>query len=143
MLGELVTAARSGLGTTEAAQIFSSYEAEPWYGAREGFVLGEVAWAQLGAWCNYDRDDDLLHLRVPTFAVLVAMEPLVPVRASLDRYRETAALADSVRSCSPTPTTGSRPAPASPRDTMATCSECRALTSACPPIASAYQNHRL
>jgi fermentation-respiration switch protein FrsA (DUF1100 family) len=47
--------------------------------------------AQLTAWGDYDPRGDLARLMTPTLAILGENDPLVPVRASAERYETTAA----------------------------------------------------
>ena len=56
-----------------------------------GFTLDSTTWAQLTAWADYDPGDDLTRLKTPTLAIFGENDPLVPVRASVERYQETAA----------------------------------------------------
>ena len=58
-----------------------------------GFTLDPATWAQLTAWADYDPCDDLTQLKTPTLAIFGENDPLVPVRASVERYQRTAARA--------------------------------------------------
>jgi pimeloyl-ACP methyl ester carboxylesterase len=56
-----------------------------------GFTLDHATWAQLTAWSDYDPCGDLARLTTPTLAIFGENDPLVPVRASVERYEKTAA----------------------------------------------------
>jgi pimeloyl-ACP methyl ester carboxylesterase len=60
-------------------------------GASRGWVsLDTAAWSQLGAWRHYDPGLDLDQLTTPTLAIFGSDDPLIPIRASIARMRDTA-----------------------------------------------------
>jgi len=75
--------------------MIAAHQHEPWYPllSTSGFTVDSTTWAQLTAWADYDPCDDLTRLSTPTLAILGENDPLVPVRASVERYEETAARA--------------------------------------------------
>jgi uncharacterized protein len=93
LLQQLTTAARKGSRYEQGQQIIAAYQDEPWYSllSAGGFTLDAATWAQLTAWGDYDPYDDLIHLKTPTLAILGENDPLVPVRASIERYEQSAA----------------------------------------------------
>jgi hypothetical protein len=93
LLRQLTAAARAGRGYQHGQQIIATYQHEPWYPllSAGGFTLDSTTWAQLTAWGDYDPCDDLTRLTTPTLAIFGENDPLVPVRASVERYKETAA----------------------------------------------------
>lgn len=93
MMQQLAAAARAGHGYQQGQQIIAAYQHEPWYPllSAGGFTLDPATWAQLTAWADYDPRDDLTRLTTPTLAIFGENDPLVPVRASVERYDETAA----------------------------------------------------
>ncbi len=93
LLRQLIAAARAGRGYQHGQQIIATYQHEPWYPllSAGGFTLDSATWAQLTAWGGYDPGDDLTRLTTPTLAIFGENDPLVPVRASVERYTETAA----------------------------------------------------
>jgi pimeloyl-ACP methyl ester carboxylesterase len=93
LLQQLAAAARAGRGYQQGRQIIATYQHEPWYPLLTGggFTLDSTTWAQLTAWADYDPGDDLTRLKTPTLAIFGENDPLVPVRASVERYQETAA----------------------------------------------------
>jgi pimeloyl-ACP methyl ester carboxylesterase len=93
LLRELIAAARADSGLVRGQQIMASYSGEPWFPAltADGFTMDAAGWAQLTAWAGYDPGDDLARLTTPTLAIFGADDPLAPVRASVERYEETAA----------------------------------------------------
>jgi pimeloyl-ACP methyl ester carboxylesterase len=95
LMQQLTAAARAGHGYRRGQQIIAAYQHEPWYPllSAGGFTLDSATWAQLTAWADYDPCDDLTRLSTPTLAILGENDPLVPVRASVERYEETAARA--------------------------------------------------
>ena len=92
LLQQLAAAARAGRGYQKGRQIIATYQHEPWYPLLTGggFTLDSTTWAQLTAWADYDPCDDLTRLKTPTLAIFGENDPLVPVRASVERYQETA-----------------------------------------------------
>jgi pimeloyl-ACP methyl ester carboxylesterase len=95
LLRQLTAAARAGRGYQHGQQIIATCQHEPWYPllSAGGFTLDSTTWAQLTAWGEYDPCDDLTRLTTPTLAIFGENDPLVPVRASVERYTETAARA--------------------------------------------------
>lgn len=95
LLRRLTEAARAGHTHRYGQQIIAACQHEPWYPllSAGGFALDPATWAQLTAWGDYDPYGDLTRLKVPTLAILGDNDPLVPVRASVERYEETAARA--------------------------------------------------
>jgi pimeloyl-ACP methyl ester carboxylesterase len=93
LLQRLTAAARTGRDHHQGRQIIAAYQHEPWYPllSAGGFSLDETTWAQLTAWGDYDPHGDLGRLTTPTLAILGENDPLVPVRASVERYQQTAA----------------------------------------------------
>ena len=93
LLQQLTAAARAGCGYQQGQQIIAAYQHEPWYPllSAGGFTMDSTTWAQLTAWADYDPYDDLARLNTPTLAIFGENDPLVPVRASVERYEETAA----------------------------------------------------
>jgi uncharacterized protein len=93
LMQQLTAAARTGRDHHHGQQIFAAYQHEPWYPllSAGGFTLDETTWAQLTAWGDYDPAGDLARLMTPTLAILGEDDPLVPVRASVERYQQTAA----------------------------------------------------
>jgi uncharacterized protein len=93
LMQELTAAARAGHGYQRGQQIIAACQHEPWYPLLNagGFSLDSITWAQLTAWADYDPRDDLTRLKTPTLAIFGENDPLVPVRASVERYEETAA----------------------------------------------------
>jgi hypothetical protein len=93
LLQQLTAAARTGCGYQQGQQILAAYRHEPWYPllSAGGFTLDSTTWAQLTAWGDYDPGDDLARLKTPTLAIFGENDPLVPVRASIERYHQTAA----------------------------------------------------
>lgn len=92
LLQQLAAAARAGRSYQKGQQIIATYQHEPWYPLLTGggFTLDSTTWAQLTAWADYDPCDDLTRLKTPTLAIFGENDPLVPVRASVERYQETA-----------------------------------------------------
>jgi pimeloyl-ACP methyl ester carboxylesterase len=95
LLRQLTAAARTGQGPEQGQRIIAGYQHEPWYPllSAGGFILDSTTWAQLAAWGDYDPSGDLARLTTPTLAVFGEDDPLVPVRASVERYEQTAASA--------------------------------------------------
>jgi pimeloyl-ACP methyl ester carboxylesterase len=95
LLQQLTAAARAGCGYQQGQQIIAAYQHEPWYPllSAGGFTLDSTTWAQLTAWGDHDPRDDLTRLKTPTLAIFGENDPLVPVRASVERYEQTAACA--------------------------------------------------
>jgi hypothetical protein len=93
LLQQLTAAARKGHSYQQGQQIIAAYQHEPWHRLLSAgdFTLDPATWAQLTAWGDYDPGDDLTRLKTPTLAIFGENDPLVPVRASVERYRETAA----------------------------------------------------
>jgi pimeloyl-ACP methyl ester carboxylesterase len=93
LLQRLTAAAQAGSGYQQGQQIIAGYQHEPWYPllSAGGFTLDSTTWAQLTAWAGYDPRDDLIRLKTPTLAIFGENDPLVPIRASIERYEETAA----------------------------------------------------
>jgi uncharacterized protein len=93
LLRQLTAAARTGLSYQRGQQIIAAYQREPWYPSLSagGFTLDSTTWAQLTAWADYDPCDDLTRLKTPTLAIFGENDPLVPIRASVERYEQTAA----------------------------------------------------
>jgi hypothetical protein len=93
LLRQLTAAARDGRDHHQGRQIIAAYQHEPWYPllSAGGFTLDEDTWAQLAAWGDYDPHGDLARLTTPTLVILGENDPLVPVRASVERYQQTAA----------------------------------------------------
>jgi uncharacterized protein len=93
LLQQLTAAARAGCDYQQGQQIIATCQHEPWYPllSAGGFTLNSTTWAQLTAWSDYDPCDDLARLKTPTLAIFGENDPLVPVRASVERYEETAA----------------------------------------------------
>jgi fermentation-respiration switch protein FrsA (DUF1100 family) len=93
LLQQLTAAARKGCSHRQGQQIIAAYQDEPWYPllSAGGFSLDSVTWAQLVAWGDYAPRSDLACLKTPTLAIFGENDPLVPVRASVERYQETAA----------------------------------------------------
>jgi pimeloyl-ACP methyl ester carboxylesterase len=91
---QLTAATRAGAEPSQGQRILAGYAHEPWYGTAVGdFHPDAQSWAQLRAWADYDPHDDLVRLTTPTLAVFGENDPLVPVAASIARYRQTAAAA--------------------------------------------------
>jgi hypothetical protein len=95
LLRQLTAAVRAGHNYQQGRQIIAAYQHEPWYPllSAGGFTLDSTTWAQLTAWGDYNPHDDLNRITTPTLAVLGENDPLVPVRASVERYQESAARA--------------------------------------------------
>jgi uncharacterized protein len=95
LMQQLTEAARAGRDYRHGQQIIAGFQHEPWYPLlnASGFTLDSTTWAQLTAWADYDPSDDLARLKTPTLAIFGENDPLVPVRASIARYEETAASA--------------------------------------------------
>jgi pimeloyl-ACP methyl ester carboxylesterase len=95
LLEQLTAAARAGRSYQQGQQIIAACQHEPWYPllSAEGFTLDPATWAQLTAWADYDPCDDLTRLKTPTLAIFGENDSLGPVRASIDRYQQTAASA--------------------------------------------------
>jgi pimeloyl-ACP methyl ester carboxylesterase len=95
LLHQLAAAARAGHTPEQGQQIVAAYQHEPWHSllGADGFTLDDATWAQLTAWGDYDPFDDLTRLETPTLAIFGAEDPLVPVRASVERCEQTAARA--------------------------------------------------
>jgi pimeloyl-ACP methyl ester carboxylesterase len=93
LLEQLIAATRAGRDHHEGQRILAAYQHEPWYPllSAGGFTLDSSTWAQLTAWGGYDPGDDLARLTTPTLAIFGENDPLVPVRASVERYQQTAA----------------------------------------------------
>jgi uncharacterized protein len=92
LMRQLTTAAQAGRTVQHGQQIIAAYQHEPWYPllSADGFILDSTTWAQLTAWAGYDPSGDLTRLTTPTLAILGENDPLVPVRASVERYQQTA-----------------------------------------------------
>jgi pimeloyl-ACP methyl ester carboxylesterase len=92
LIQQLTAAVRAGLEYQEGHRILATCRHEPWYRAvaADGFSLDAAAWSQLGAWGHYDPGADLDQLTTPTLAIFGGNDPLVPVRASIARLRESA-----------------------------------------------------
>jgi pimeloyl-ACP methyl ester carboxylesterase len=91
LLEQLTTAARAGRSYQHGQQIIAACQDEPWYPlVSSGFTLDPATWAQLTAWADYDPSDDLARLKTPTLAIFGEDDPLVPVQASAERFRQTA-----------------------------------------------------
>jgi uncharacterized protein len=92
LLQHLAAAARAGHDYRHGQQIIAACQHEPWYPlvSAGGFSLDPITWAQLTAWADYDPRDDLTRLKTPTLAIFGENDPLVPVRASVQRYEQTA-----------------------------------------------------
>jgi pimeloyl-ACP methyl ester carboxylesterase len=92
LMQQLTAAVRAGHGYQEGQRILATCQDEPWYPAlaAEGFSLDDTTWSQLGAWGQYDPAGDLDQLTTPTLAVFGGDDPLVPLRGSIARLRETA-----------------------------------------------------
>jgi uncharacterized protein len=93
LIQRLITAVRAGLEHQEGQRILATYQREPWYPAlaADGFRLDAAAWSQLSVWGHYDPVADLDQLTTPALAIFGANDPLVPIRASIARLRDTAA----------------------------------------------------
>jgi pimeloyl-ACP methyl ester carboxylesterase len=93
LLRQLTAAAQAGRRYQHGQQIIATYQHEPWYPllSAGGFTLDPATWAQLTAWADYDPRDDLTRLTTPTLAIYGENDPLVPVRASVERLKQTAA----------------------------------------------------
>jgi uncharacterized protein len=91
LLQQLTAAARNGQDLVQGQRIIAAYQHEPWYPllSAGGFTLDSATWAQLTAWGDYDPCDDLARLTTPTLAIFGENDPLVPVRASVERYEKT------------------------------------------------------
>jgi uncharacterized protein len=89
---ELAEAAQAEDGYEQGERIVAAVQREMWYSTllADGFVWDHAAWAQIREWGSYDPLDDLNKLRTPTLVVLGADDPLVPVRASAQSYRDAA-----------------------------------------------------
>jgi uncharacterized protein len=95
LMQQLTAAARAGRDYRQGQQIIAASQHEPWYPLlnASGFTLDSTTWAQLTAWADHDPSDDLARLKIPTLAIFGENDPLVPVRASVERYEEMAASA--------------------------------------------------
>jgi hypothetical protein len=92
LIQQMAAAVRAGHDYQRGQQILATYRHEAWYSslAEDGFSLDRSRWAQLTAWIDYDPSDDLTRLTTPTLAIYGQEDPLVPVRASVERGQETA-----------------------------------------------------
>ena len=92
LLRELTEAAQAGHGYEHGKRIVTGIQQETWYRRLQdnGFVLDRTAWAQIREWGAYNPQNDLNNLTTPTLVILGADDPLVPVSASAQSYRNTA-----------------------------------------------------
>jgi uncharacterized protein len=92
LLRALTEAAQAGHGYEHGRRIVAAIQQETWYRRlqTDGFVLDRRTWAQIREWGAYSPLDDLNKLTTPTLVILGADDPLVPVSASAQAYRDTA-----------------------------------------------------